>query len=186
MLLQATAAGACLFFVFVGTFSFVLYRLEGAPFDFTATQGSLLFAVWIVGGIGPAAGRLADRWGWQRPALVALCLSATGVLVTLVDSVPAIVVGLAVIATAMFGGITAAQLGVSSSTTVDRGMASAFYFTCYYTLGGVGAHVPGLVWRAGRWPGVVTMMVVVLAPGITVQLAYPSRPGSGKVGWSVG
>lgn len=171
VLVQAAVAGSCLFFVFVGTFSFVLYRLEQVPFHVTSTQGSLLFALWVVGAIGPVSGKLADRMGWKRVAIAAMCLSVAGVLMTLPNWLPAIVLGLALIATAMFSGITAAQLGVSSSSTVDRGMASAFYFTCYYTCGAVGAYLPGLLWKSFGWTAVVGLMALVLAAGIGAQAA---------------
>jgi len=44
-LLQATAAGSAFFFTFVGTFSYVVYRLERPPFRFGPAAGSVVFAL---------------------------------------------------------------------------------------------------------------------------------------------
>jgi YNFM family putative membrane transporter len=174
-LLQATAAGASVFFTFVGVFSFVVYRLEGPPFGFGTAAGSLIFLLWVVGAIGPVAGGIADRHGWQRLVLVALSLSAIGVAVTLATSLVAIVVGLALVATAMFGGVTAAQLGVAGSTDLDRGVASAVYFSVYYAAGSLGGYLPGLAWQAWQWSGVVVLALAVLGAGIALQLLIHRR-----------
>ena len=66
-------------------------------------------------------------------------------------------VGLALVTLGNFGGITAAQLGVASSTESDRGLASALYFSAYYLAGALGAWAPGLAWEAWGWTGVAAL-----------------------------
>ena len=66
--------------------------------------------------------------------------------------------------------MTAAQLGVAASTRVDRGAASAIYFSVYYTVGAAAAYVPGLAWEAWAWPGVAVL-------GLAVVGAAARRPG---------
>ena len=112
--------------------------------------------------LGPLAGRLADRVGWRRLALGTVALSATGLLLTLPDVLPLLVLGLACIAGAMFTGYTATQLGVSDVARVDRGAATALYFGIYYAGGALGAYVPGLAWEEWGWGGVATTGFVAL------------------------
>ena len=57
-LIGATAAGAALFFGFVGVFSFIDYRLEATPFSMSPSAASLIFVLWVFGAVGPAAGNL--------------------------------------------------------------------------------------------------------------------------------
>ena len=51
-LIGASAAGASLFFGFVGVFSFIDYRLEAAPFSYSPSVASLIFVLWIFGAVG--------------------------------------------------------------------------------------------------------------------------------------
>src|SRR5438132_9565772 len=92
-LLQAAAAGSAFFFTFVGTFSYVVFRLERPPFRLGPAAGSFVFGLWLLGVLGPAAGRLADRIGWRRLAFSALALAATGLALTLPSTLPTLVLG---------------------------------------------------------------------------------------------
>jgi len=163
LLLRACATGSALLFSFVGVFSYITYRLERPPFSLGSSISSLIFLLWVVGVIGPFSGRLADRIGWQRVALAALGCASVGLLVTLPDVLATVVIGLALIATGMFAGVTTVQIGVAHSTEVDRGTASGIYFTSYYLSGALGAYLPGLAWQAWRWEGVAFLSVGVLA-----------------------
>src|SRR5436305_3964007 len=153
-LLRATAVGSAFFFTFVGTFSYVVYRLEAPPFELGDAAVSIVFALWIVGGAGPLFGRLSDRIGWRRLALLAVAIAVVGIVLSLPASLPTLIVGLGCVALGNFAGVTAAQLGVSSARSIDRGAASSIYFSVYYGSGAVGGYVPGLAWQAWDWHGV--------------------------------
>lgn len=161
-LVAVTLVGCALFLTFVGTFTFVPYRLEEPPFDLSVSAASLVFLLWVVGVAGPVFGRVAERVGWRRLAAGAVVLSATGVVVTATDRLAVLVLGLGLIATAMFAGYTAAQLGVGDVAQADRGSASAFYFSAYYASGAVGAFAPGLAWERWGWKGVIGCDVAAL------------------------
>ena len=175
-LLGVSVGSGALFFTFVGTFTYVTYRLEDPPFSYSAAAASLVFVLWLTGLVGPIAGRVADRVGWRRLALGTVALSATGVLLTLPDVLPLLVVGLACIAGAMFTGYTATQLGVSDVARVDRGAATALYFGIYYSAGALGAYLPGLAWQAWGWEGVASAGLVALALAAVAIVA--AGPGS--------
>lgn len=180
-LLRAAAAAVGSFFTFIAVFSFITYRLEGPPFDFSATATSLLYTLWVCGIAGPLTGRVADRYGWRRILVATLSLAAAGTALTLPDSLVAILAGLVCIAVAMFAGVTAAQLGVAASTDVDRGVASAVYFSVYYSAGALAGYLPGLAWQAWGWPGVVILSLAALGAGLTVQAVAAARTRPGHV-----
>jgi YNFM family putative membrane transporter len=177
-LLQATAAGSAFFFMFVGTFSYVVYRLERPPFRFGPAAGSLVFALWFLGVLGPTMGRLADRIGWRRLAFCALALAAAGIALTLPARLPTLLLGLAFVTLANWGGVTAAQLGVAAASNVDRGTASAVYFSLYYLTGAVGGYLPGLAWERYHWAGVAVTGWIVLAAAAAV-LAFGRKRAYG-------
>ncbi len=174
-LMRATIVGGAFFFVFVGTFSYVVYRLQKPPFGLGTAAGSLVFLLWVMGAFAPTIGRLSDRVGWRRLALAALCLSAAGLALSLPGRLPTLVVGLALITLANFGGVTAAQLGVAAAADRERGAATAVYFSLYYLAGAVGGYVPGLAWERFAWTGVAVtgFAAVAVAAGALVV-----RPGS--------
>lgn len=160
---QAAASGSALLFSFIGLFSYISFRLQAAPFSLSTSTTSLVFLLWAVGGVGPVAGRLVDRFGWRKVALSAMSCAVCGALVTLPAALGSIALGLALVALGMFSGVTAVQIGVAASTERDRGTASGVYFTCYYLAGAMAAYVAGLAWEHLAWPGVVGICAGTLA-----------------------
>jgi YNFM family putative membrane transporter len=155
--LRAAVVGSAFFFVFVGTFSYVTYRLERPPFGYGTVAGSAVFGLWVLGFTTPLVGRLTDRIGWRRVAAASVTLSGAGLLITLPAHIAPLIIGLAAVALGNFAGVMAAQLGVSEATVVDRGSASAVFFSLYYACGALGGYVPGLVWQAWHWGGIVVL-----------------------------
>lgn len=174
-LIGATAAGAALFFGFVGVFSFIDYRLEAAPFSLSPSAASLIFVLWVFGAVGPAAGNLSGRIGWRRVAAAGVGAALLGTLLTLSGAMFLIVLGLGLFAAAMFAGVTACQLGVASSTDHNRGFATAVYFSSYYVAGAFGGYLPGLAWESWGWDGVGALAAGVLAVGLVVLTATAGR-----------
>lgn len=164
-----------MFFAFVGTFTFVTYRLEEPPFELDVSTASLVFLLWVAGATGPLAGRLAERYGWRRLAAGAVTAAALGLVATLPAELPTLVLGLGCLATATFTGYTAAQLGVSDVARADRGAASALYFSVYYGAGALGAYVPGLAWERAGWGGVVACGLVSLGVAALALLSLVRR-----------
>lgn len=158
----AALCGPSLFFVFVGVFSYIGFRLEAAPFNLSATVAALVFAAWVVGAIAPVAGRRAERHGWSAVALAGAVVATLGVAISVADVLGAVVVGLVLVTLGMFTVVTAAPIGVGTATGVRPGAASAVYYSVYYAAGSLGAFVPGLAWQAAGWNGVVATAGVAL------------------------
>ena len=92
----AIGAGA-LFFTFVGCFTYITYRLEEPPFSYSVAAASLVFLLWLTGLVG-AAHRAARRAGRLAPARARhdRCSPPSGLLLTLPDVLPLLVLGLGV------------------------------------------------------------------------------------------
>src|SRR5438093_125780 len=129
-------------------------------------------------GVGLLAAVVGWRWAIGALAVLALALAALGLALSLPASLPSLVVGLALVTLANFSGVTAAQLGVADATAVDRGAASAVYFSLYYGIGSLGAYVPGLAWERYGWDGVAVTGFAALAFAGTVLLLAGARRGS--------
>ena len=174
-LLRTTAAGSAYFFTFVGTFSYVVYRLERPPFSFGPAAGSFVFLLWLLGVFGPGFGALADRIGWRRLAFAAFAVAAAGLALTLPARLPTLVLGLALVTLANWAGVTAAQIGVAEASDVDRGTTSALYYSLYYFTGALGGYLPGLAWERFQWEGVVVTGWLALALAAAVLAAGTRR-----------
>jgi MFS transporter, YNFM family, putative membrane transport protein len=172
--LTATGTGAGAFLAFVGVFSYVTFRLEGPPFEWDDTASGLVFVLWVLGGLGPVAGRFTDRFGWRRVALAMLGCVAAGVLLSLPATLVTLVPALALITAGMFSGVTAAQIGIATASETDRGSATAIYFSAYYTAGALGGYLPGLAWEGWAWPGVVAVALAGLVPALALLAAHPA------------
>jgi YNFM family putative membrane transporter len=174
-LVAATLTGSAMFFSFMGIFSYIDFRLERPPFDLSPALIGLVFVLWAMGAVGPLAGRLAGHHGWRAVALAGLLSAASGVSLSLIPSLPVVVVGLALVTLGNFTAVTAAQLGVAGATDRDRGLASAMYFSAYYIAGALGAYVPGLAWQSWHWTGVWALVTGAYAIGLTALLAAVAR-----------
>jgi YNFM family putative membrane transporter len=172
--IRPAVAAAALFFTFVSVFSFTTYRLSDPPFDYGTATVSVLFGLWVMGAIGPAAGRLADRYGWRVVAVAGILLAAAGVMLSLPPHITTLAPALALIVLGMFTGVTAAQLGISAAGDSDRAVASSIYFTFYYGAGALAGFVPGLAWQHQRWPGVAVLALAALGIGLAALARAPS------------
>jgi MFS transporter, YNFM family, putative membrane transport protein len=158
-------AAAALFYTFVGVFSYASFRLQAPPFGYSPAVTSLVFSLWAIGLVAPLAGRLADRFDWRRVALASIGVAGCGLLLSLPEQRALPILALAVLTLGMFGGVTAAQLGLAAAGPADRGTASAVYFSFYYGAGALAGFVPGLAWEAGGWTGVIAVVAPALVTG---------------------
>ena len=154
VLVSAALSGCGSFFPLVAVYTYVGYRLEGPPFRLGPTAAGLVFLLWGVGVIAPTVGHLAERRGWRRVAGSAMLIGAAGVLLTLTRSLPLVIVGLALVMVSAMSGQVSAALGQGTSTETNKGLASALYFSAYFTAGALAGYLPGLAWEGFGWSGV--------------------------------
>ncbi|UTV53163.1 MFS transporter [Burkholderia arboris] len=170
-LLASFAIGACVLASQVATFTFVGLRLARAPFGFGTVEIGAIYAVFLVAVVvTPLAGRLARHRGPRAPALAAAALAIGGALLTLSDSVPVILAGLALSSTAVFVEQASANTFISQAASSARSTAIGIYLSCYYFGGSLGSILPVPGWHRWGWAGCVAF--VVAAQAIVGVLVY--------------
>ncbi|WP_322083111.1 MFS transporter [Burkholderia sp. BCC1972] len=163
-LLASFAIGACVLASQVATFTFVGLRLARAPFGFGTVEIGAIYAVFLVAVIvTPLAGRVARHRGPRAPGLAAAALAIGGALLTLSDSVPVILAGLALGSSAVFVEQASANTFISHAAANARSTAIGIYLSCYYFGGSLGSILPVPGWHRWGWAGCVAFVVVAQA-----------------------
>jgi YNFM family putative membrane transporter len=149
--------GCTMFLAFVGVFTYLPYRMEQPPFNFSESQISLLYAIYLAGFIvTPWTGPLSDRLGRRGVIGASLVLMIAGALFTLQDSLEYIIAGLVLLNIGLLAAHAAASAFVNDhAPATSRGSATSFYLVWYYLGGTLGPAVAGLAWQGYAWPGVL-------------------------------
>jgi predicted MFS family arabinose efflux permease len=112
--------------------------------------------------VTPGAGFLLQRVGLRAGMAGANLLSFAGVLLTLVQSLPVVVVGLALACSGVFISQACATSYLREAASPGgRAAAIGLYVCCYYIGGTVGGVVPSYAWMHGGWPGCVLLIGAV-------------------------
>jgi MFS family permease len=169
-LVATFGVGFCVLFTQVAMFTYVTFLLAAAPFNLSTVALGWLFVVYLVGAVvTPFAGAWVDRYGHRAGLSSAMAIGGTGALLTLVPSLPAIVVGLALCATGVFVAQATSSSYIGAVTTRDRGLAVGLYSTFYYGGGSAGGALPALFWSRGGWPACVALVFAVQATGAAIS-----------------
>lgn len=173
VMLATFLIGSGVLFALVATFTYVTFYLAAPPFGLgTAALGSL-FAVYLVGVVvTPVCGRWIDRLGHRRALIIATVASGVGVILTLVPSLTAVVIGLTLCSTGVFVCQSAAASYLGHVAGRARASAAGLYSAFYYAGGTAGAAAPALAWAAGGWPACVATIVAVLLVVIALTMRF--------------
>ncbi|WP_158685514.1 MFS transporter [Microbacterium halophytorum] len=162
---------------FIGVFNAMAFRMLEPPFSYGVAVTSMLFLAYVSGTYtSMRAGAVLERVGARRAILLGAALMAAGQLLTLPNSIVAIVVGLLALAAGFFLAHAVAS-AVVPSVSRKPVVGSAWYTLSYYAGSSVSALALGWAWDAGRWPLVVGMAVAFAACVAAVALAVPARLG---------
>jgi len=180
-LVATDAVGFCVLFTQVAMFTYVTFHLGGPPYGLSTAALGWLFVVYLIGSaVTPIAGRWVDSHGHRAGLGFGMSIAVAGAFLTLAPWVPAIVAGLALVASGVFISQATASSYIGAVTESDRGLAVGLYSLCYYTGGSLGAVLPGLFWDAGGWPACVALVVAVQI--VTIGLALRFWTVSGREG----
>jgi len=173
-LVATYAVGFCVMFSLLGTFTYINFYLAAPPFLLGTAALGLLFVVYLVGAvITPVAGRAIDRFGHRFALVAAFSAGAAGVLLTLIHSLPVVMVGLTLTCTGVFIANSAGSAYVGSAATESRASAVGLYVTFYYLGGSAGSAIPGyFAWNRGGWPACVALIVAVQLLTITLSIIF--------------
>lgn len=185
-LVATFAVGFNVLFSLVGVFTWITFYLSAAPFSLSITALSSLFFVYLIGLIvTPGAGYLITHVGLRAGIGGAICCSIAGVLLTLMHSLPIVILGLAMLSSGVFVAQTASQSHLRVAAPHGaRVTAAGIYITCYYLGGTAAGVVPGAFWALGKWPACVAFIVTMQLFALTIALVgwrepairHPSEP----------
>jgi MFS transporter, YNFM family, putative membrane transport protein len=171
-LVATFAVGFNVLFSLVGVFTWITFYLSAPPFSLSITALSSLFFVYLIGLIvTPFAGYLITRIGLRAGIGGAISCAIAGVLLTLVHSLPIVILGLAALSSGVFIAQTASQSHLRvASPSGARVTAAGIYITCYYLGGTAAGVVPGAFWAFGKWPACVAFIVLMQLIALTIAL----------------
>ena len=180
----APLIGGTIFLPFLTVFSYAPYLLEGPPFHLSPTRASLIYLVYLLGAVAsPVAGNISDRVGRRPTIQVSLVITLVGLACTLVDMLPLILLGLALVCIGSLMAHVVANASVSDAANPlgaqARATALALYTLGFYIGGGIGSFVPGLAFVTFGWNGVIALCVVAVVGAFLCSLVISAHPERG-------
>jgi predicted MFS family arabinose efflux permease len=179
------AIGFLILFAFIGTFTYVNFVLAKPPIALSPMALGLVYFVFAPALLStPLAGRMVARFGTRNAFRAAIGIALAGLPLLLARSLPAVVVGLALVGVGTFFAQAAATGFVGRAATDDPGSASGMYLASYFFGGLVGAAVIGQVFQHYGWPAAVACIGLALigtawlARGLVVQPAAALQPAA--------
>jgi predicted MFS family arabinose efflux permease len=158
-LLANFGMGSAVLLAQVGCFTYANFYLAAAPFRLNSAQLGSIFFVYLLGVvITPQSGRFLDRFGFRHTAVLYCTMMIAGLLLTLVKSVPVIIVGLAIFSSGVFVAQASATVQTGAIAGRARSSAAGLYVTFYYLGGSVGATLTDWFWHWAAWPGCVALL----------------------------
>jgi predicted MFS family arabinose efflux permease len=171
-LVATFAVGFNVLFSLVGVFTWITFHLSAAPFSLSTSALSSLFFVYLIGlVVTPFAGYLITHIGLRAGIGGAIACSIAGVLLTVIPSLPIVILGLTLLSTGVFIAQTASQSHLRVAAPPGaRVTAAGLYLTCYYLGGTAAGVVPGLFWAIGKWPACAAFIVAMQGVALAIAL----------------
>lgn len=152
---------------FVTLYNYIGYRLLAEPYSLSQTTVGLISLVYLSGTFSASrAGLLTTKYGLGKVFITGISMMLIGVLITLIDSLPIIFIGLLVLTTGFFSAHAVASSWVGKRAKRGRAQASSLYLFVYYAGSSLAGTVGGIFWENYHWLGVglfiASMMIVSL------------------------
>ncbi|MEU1165169.1 MFS transporter [Streptomyces sp. NPDC005921] len=171
LLRRLYAIGALFMTVFGGVYTVIGYRLTEEPFSLPQGVIGSIFLVYLVGTVSAStAGRLVGRLGRRGALYLGGGTTAAGLLLSLADSLPLVLLGLVLITAGFFAGHAVASSAVSRTATHGRAQASALYQSAYYIGSSAGSTVGALAFHASGWSGTVGVGLLAILGIVTLTV----------------
>ncbi len=148
------AAGS--FALFSSVFNYLPFRLADAPFYFNTQSITSLYFVYVMGiFMGPAAGRISNRFGSGQTLILGAFVLAISLALLLSTASVWVIIGLLGICTGFFAIHAAAVGALNRKLSAGQGKANALYVLFYYVGGWLGITGTGWAYQLGGWKAVV-------------------------------
>jgi YNFM family putative membrane transporter len=170
----------------VSLYNYIGYRLLGPPFNLRQSAVGALSVLYLLGIFSSVwAGRLADKLGRRNVLWIVMIAMLAGLLLTLLDPLPAIVAGMGLFTFGFFASHSVCSSWVGRRARAPQALATAIYLFFYYLGSSVVGWFSGVVWAHWGWPGVVSMLGATLLAGVLIALRLrglvPLEPVAGPI-----
>jgi YNFM family putative membrane transporter len=158
----------------VTLYNYLGYRLTAAPYGLSQTAIGTIFIIYLIGTASSAwVGDLAGRLGRGRVFWVMIVLMLAGAVLTLLDAIIPILIGMVTVTFGFFGAHSIASSWVGRRARTAKAQASALYLFCYYAGSSAIGTLGGVFWSNWGWQGVVALVTALLmaALGLAFRLA---------------
>lgn len=171
LLRRLYAIGALFMTVFGAVYTAIGFRLAEAPFGLPQGVIGSVFLVYLVGTVSSAAaGRLVGRLGRRGALYLAVGTTTAGLLLSLTDSLVAVLSGLVLITAGFFAGHAVASSAVSRTARTGRAQASALYQSAYYMGSSAGGTLGAVAFHAGGWNATAALGLLAVLGVVSVTL----------------
>lgn len=158
---------------FVTVYNYAGFRLLAPPYGLNQTQIGLIFLSYVFGMVASTiAGFLADRFGRSPVVLVGAFVMISGLGLTLLRPLIAVIVGIIVVTVGFFMVHSVASGWVGLLANRDKSHAASLYLLSYYLGSSILGSLGGWFWHQGSWSAVVGFCSTLIAGvlGIAIVL----------------
>lgn len=174
---RAFGIGFLILFAFIGTFTYVNFRL--VDLGVAPMMLGLVYLVFLPSMLTtPLAGRVAASLGAHRGIVVTLGLAVIGLLALLSTYLAVVLAGLALAAVGTFLAQAIATGLVGRRAVTDKAGASGIYLACYYGGGLIGSLVIGQVYDHVGWIATVAALIAALGGAMLLIGLAPADRGT--------
>ena len=163
---------------FVAVYNYLGFRLELAPFNLPQSLASSLFLAYLAGTWSSRFAGKASGWarGGRRTVLLACtAVMAGGLVLTLLQSLPAVIAGLVVFTAGFFGAHAVASGWVPVLAPAGRAQASSLYNLAYYTGSSLVGWAAGLFFQSAGWNGLAGFVLCLMGIAAALAATLPGR-----------
>ncbi len=156
---------------FVTLFNYIGYRLLAAPYHMDQAFVGLLSVVYLSGIYSSAkVGALADRLGRRKMLWATIALMLAGLALTLLESLPVVIIGMLVFTFGFFGAHSVASSWIGRRATKAKGQASSLYLFSYYAGSSIAGTAGGVFWHMAGWNGIGLFIGALLLVALLAAL----------------
>jgi len=177
-LLATYITGFNALFCHVGIFTYANFHLAKPPYSLSTSALGMIFLVYALGIIiTPLSEKMIDRVGHRSGAVTAIIFISAGALLTLINSLPVFILGLAIASTGIFIIQASSSSHVGQVAGEYKSAATGLYVAFYYLGGAAGATALFIPWKLGGWPALVGAMIFVQCISFTAVWRYFRHTG---------
>ncbi|WP_394200936.1 MFS transporter [Shewanella waksmanii] len=155
--------GGMAFMVMVNQYSYIQLHLMQAPFEWGRFEVTLIFLCYFAGTYASSrSAKWVSLFGREPLLMIASVLMFIGTLITLFDTIAAIIAGFMVMSFGFFTLHSSANAWVAERASYHRAKATALYLCSYYLGAALGGPYLLPFWQQANWQGVVLGSVMLL------------------------